>query len=336
MFAGIAVVATLAVLAFVLRPLWQAPGTRVLGAVLVAACGVATLALYAAVGTPAALDPAARAAPPTLDAAIVQLRAQLKREPGSVEGWRLLGRAEASAGHAAKARDAYARAASLAANDPDVLVEAAESRALAESDRRFDAAAVALLRRALELQPTNQRGRWFLGIAQRQAGDAAGAARTWEPLLAEVNPGTATALREQVALARREGGLPPLPATPATPATTGHSVEVRVRLDPGLAARLRLDANARVFLVARAPGGSPIPVAVEKHAVAELPFTATLDDSDSLMPTQKLSALDEVELVARLSRNGDALPAEGDLQSPVVRVRFPAAQPVELVIGSGG
>ena len=59
----------------------------------------------------------------------------------------------------------------------------------------------------------------------------------------------------------------------------------------------------------------------------------TLDDSDSPMPTQKLSSLKEVELVARLSASGNAMRQEGDLESAPVRVTLPARAPVELVLG---
>src|SRR5690606_26341892 len=144
------------------------------------------------------------------------------------------------------------------------------------------------------------------GIARRQAGDAAGAARTWEPLLAQVDARTAAPLREQVDAARADAGPPPLP--PIQPASPATALQVRGSLAPALAERLREEANpgAAVFVYARAAGGPPMPVAAEKRAIAELPFTATLDDADSLMPTQQLSDLQEVEVVARLSRDGTA------------------------------
>jgi cytochrome c-type biogenesis protein CcmH len=50
------------------------------------------------------------------------------------------------------------------------------------------------------------------------------------------------------------------------------------------------------------------------------------------MPTQKLSALDEVEVIARLSMSGNAIPQPGDLESTPVRVRLPATAPIELTI----
>ena len=333
MFAAIAAALALAVLGFVLRPLWRARTSRVAALGLVAGLALATWALYAMVGTPAALDPAARAAPETLQDAIAQLEAKLQGDPRQADGWRLLGRAYASAQQPAKARDAYARAAALSPDDPDVLAEAAEARALAAPEHRFDEQAVALLRHALDVQPAHQRARWFLGISQRQAGDAAAAAATWQPLLDVVEGSAAAPLREQVELARRDAGLPPLPASPQ-PVASAPALQVRVSLDPELAARVRLRGDATVFVIARAPGGPPMPVAAEKHAVSELPFTASLDDDDSPMPTQKLSGLHEVEILARLSMDGEATPQPGDLQSQAVRIRLPATGPVDLVIGA--
>lgn len=333
MFAAIAAVLTLAVLGFVLRPLWRASATRIPALGLVAGLALATFALYRMVGAPAALDPAARAAPETLQDAIAQLEAKLQGDPAQSDGWRLLGRAYASAQEPVKSRDAYAHAAALSPDDPDVLAEAAESRALAAPEHRFDEQAVALLRHALEVQPTHQRARWFLGIAQRQAGDAAAAAATWQSLLGVVDAKAAAPLREQIDLARKDAGLPPLPVAPS-PVATAPALQVRVRLDPGFAARARLRGDASVFVIARIPGGPPMPVAAEKHAVSELPFTASLDDGDSPMPTRKLSGLQEVELLARLSMSGDATPQPGDLQSPPVLVRLPATGPVDLVIGA--
>ena len=181
------------------------------------------------------------------------------------------------------------------------------------------------------MQPQHQRARWFLGIAQRQAGKPAEAAATWEPLLAQVDAKTAAPLRAQIDAARGEAGLPPLPA--AAPATVNPTLlQVQVRLDPELAARMRLRGDASVFVIARAPDGPPMPVAVEKYGVQELPLTASLDDGDSPMPTQKLSAMQEVEVIARLSMSGNAIPQAGDLESQPLRVKLPSGEPLVLTI----
>jgi cytochrome c-type biogenesis protein CcmH len=286
--------------------------------------------LYRIVGTPAGLSAQMRAQPPqTLAEAIAGLEADLKRDPRQLDGWRLLARAHAEEGRADRARDAFARAAALAPDNDEVQVEYAESRALADPRKRFDADAVARLQRVLERNSAHQRARWFLGIAQRQAGDDAAAAQTWEPLLTQVDGSTAASLRPQIDAAREAAGLPPLPSAAAAPALT-----VKVALDPDFAARVRLRGDASVFVIARVPGGPPMPVAVEKRTLQELPLEVVLDDGDSPMPTQKLSSLKEVEVIARLSASGDAMRQEGDLETKPVRVTLPAKSPVDLVLGS--
>lgn len=328
LFALIAAVLAFLVFATVLRPLWRtAPlPTAALGAFAL----LASVGLYRMLGTPAALDAAQVQAPATVTDAITQLEAALARDPRQLEGWRLLGRAYASDQQWQKSRDAYGRAATLAPDDPDVLVEAAESSALADPQRRFDEKSVGLLHHALELQPRQQRARWFLGIAQRQAGKSAEAAATWAPLLSQVDPKTAVPLREQINSARAEAGLAPLVAQAA------QSLQVRVQLDPGFASRTRLRGDASIFVIARVPNGPPMPVAVEKHSLQELPFTATLDDSDGPMPTRNLSALQDVEVLARLSASGNAMRQPDDIESLPVHVQLPSHDVVTLTIGGPG
>jgi len=319
-----AIALTVLALGFVTRPLWTP--RPLVGAALTAMLAAAAALLYTLVGTPDALDASRRETPKTLADAITQLEAELRERPEQAEGWRLLARAYASEGRLADARDAYARAVKLAP-DADVLVEAAEMRAEADPARRFDAQAVAMLRQALQLQPANQRARWFLGIAHRQANRPADAARTWEPLLSMVDAKTAATLRAQVDAARTDAGLAPLPA-PAAPAT-GPGLRIEVSLAPSVAASL--PKGASVFVLAPAPG-TRMPVAVEKLPAAAFPLTVTLDDTDSLMPTRTLSSLDQVEVVAHVSASGNATPEPGDLEAAAHTVERTSKAPVSLVI----
>ena len=111
-------------------------------------------------------------------------------------------------------------------------------------------------------------------------------------------------------------------------------VGVRVALDPEFAARVRLRGDAVVFVIARAAGGPPMPVAVERHRFADLPGSIILDDADSLMPTAKLSQMAEVLVQARLSATGSADRSEGDIETTPVRVTLPHDTTIELVLGS--
>ena len=64
------------------------------------------------------------------------------------------------------------------------------------------------------------------------------------------------------------------------------------------------------------------------------PLTAHLSDADSPMPTLKLSQMQPVEVLARLSASGEAMPQPGDLQSKPLRVQLPAKGPLNVVIGT--
>lgn len=346
--------AVLAALVFgaVLWPLRRGRGGTALLVVAVLALGVASAALYALVGTPRALQAQNREAPRSLEDGIAQLQAALAKDPGRADGWALLGRSQMSLGRPAEAAAAFARAVQLAPDEAQWLVPAAEARALADPQRRFDEQGIAWLRHALQVAPDSERAAWFLGIAQRQRGQNAEAAATWEALLPRVDAATAAALRPQIDAARSEAGLPALPAaapgaaavaaasatgapnagaSPA-PAAAG-ALTVAVSLDPEFAARVRLRGDASVFVIARVPGGPPMPVAVQKHPLQALPLRVTLSDADSPMPTQRLSQLRQVQVLARLSASGNAMRQEGDLESAPVTVTLPTAAPVELVIG---
>ena len=318
--------------------------------VVLAAVPLLSVAGYLLLGTPAALDPAART-PVPVDAdgvpqvdpaefaeAVAQLRAELERNPQQPEGWVLLARSLSAQGDHGGARDAYARALGLVPDEPALMVELAQASAQAHPDNLFDDQAYALLQQAAALQPANQRARWFIGVAQRQRGMDAEAAATWEALLAVVDPSTANSLRTQIGEARRAAGLPPLAEGAAPPSrapaeggdgTAG--LRVRVSLAPALAARL--GGTGTVFVMARAPDGPPMPVAAERHPVSALPLEIVLDDGDSPMPTQVLSQLGEAVVSARISASGTAERSAGDVESPPVRVALPSADVLELVIG---
>jgi len=343
LFFALLAVAALVLAACVLWPL-RATAPRLFAA-LVLCMPVLLLALYQITGTPAGLVAGTARAPQdgmphSLDDAIAQLEAELQHNPNEPEGWALLARSHAAQGNLTRARDAWTRALALAPDEPILLTEAAQAQAQADPQNWFDDDSVAWLERAIALQPDNQRARWFIGVAQRQRGEDAKAAATWEALLPLVDAGTAASLREQIDEARRTAGLPP--STPAASAPTpaasetaaaARALTVTVLLSPALASRTGLNPGASVFVLARQPGGPPMPVAVTRLRLADLPATVTLDDSNSPMPTQPLSALDEVEVLARLSASGSAVRQDGDIDSAPVRLRLPHPETIVLVIG---
>lgn len=318
----VAAVAAALLAAVVLWPLRQ-QGRRsfVLGVV---ALGVAGACLYLLVGNPRAAQVQPAPSVATLRDGVEALQQALQRDPQRADGWALLGRSQAELGNAAAAADAFNRAAALAPDEPGVLVEAAQARAQADPGKQFDDTALAWLQRAHTLSPDAERASWLLGIALRQRGRNAEAADLWSTLLPRLEPGAAQALQAQIAIAREAAGQPS-----DTPAAASPLLQVRVHLPASLKAS-DWPASTQVFVLARAVGGPPMPVAARKLPLVGFPATVGLGDGDSPMPTAPLSAHREVEVLARISRSGSANRNEDDLQTAPVKVSLPHDGVVEL------
>jgi cytochrome c-type biogenesis protein CcmH len=103
----------------------------------------------------------------------------------------------------------------------------------------------------------------------------------------------------------------------------------RVTLAPALAAQVQ--PGDTVFIFARHPQGSRMPLAVQRAKASDLPLDFKLDDSMAMSPESRLSSVAEVRIEARISRSGSATPATGDLigAGPMVK---PGATRVEVTI----
>jgi cytochrome c-type biogenesis protein CcmH len=120
-----------------------------------------------------------------------------------------------------------------------------------------------------------------------------------------------------------------LPAA-ANAATGAAAIAVDVALAPGVAAH----PPARVFVIARAPNGAPMPIAVRALDPATLPQTLRLTDGDAMQSGRVLSMFDQVEVLARLSLSGNPMRQPGDLESPIQLLDPHAAAPIVLTIGA--
>lgn len=55
-----------------------------------------------------------------------------------------------------------------------------------------------------------------------------------------------------------------------------------------------------------------MPLAAVKRQVKDLPLNIRFDDSMAMMPTMKISMVDDVVVTARVSRSGNAMPTAGE------------------------
>lgn len=314
-------------IAFATAPLWrQARGLALSLAIALPLCVVA---LYRLQGTPAALEPANLRAPQSIDEAIAMLQARLEREPGNIEGWILLARSHAAQENYGLAAKAYAHAKALAPDDIDLGVEYAEALMRSAGAKGAPAEAVTLLESALRANPDHQRALLLFGMQRMQAGKPAEASAAWERLLPALEPAAAGALRAQIDMARVAANLPPLPSAPSIDAGK-PLLTINVGIDPALAAQAK--PGDVLFVFARSPEGRGPPFAVKRIALNALPTQLTLGDDDSPMPAAKLSAQKTVQVVARLSRSGNAQAGSGDIEAEAQTVTLGDDAPITLVL----
>jgi cytochrome c-type biogenesis protein CcmH len=283
---------------------------------------------YATIGTPQALDPAARSArggagdhaitAQQIQGMIDKLAARLKEQPDDADGWAMLGRSYAVLGQPQQALPAFKRAMELRPDDAALLADYADMLALA-NNRNLEGEPSRLIARALELDPNNPLALMLSGAVSFQREDYAGAIRQWEKVQALLAPGSeeARAVGDSIAKARELAAAQPA-AKPAAKAPGGVAsgsparIAGTVSLAPALAATAA--PTDTVFIFARAVGGPPAPLAVLRRQVKDLPVKITLDDSMAMAPNLKLSGFAEVVVSARVSRSGNATPQSGDLQ----------------------
>lgn len=308
---------------------------------------IVAVALYAVLGSPAALDPAATQAraeptPAEVEAMVAKLAERMdKQPPGRIEdleGWVMLGRSYAVMQRWPEASRAFARAIELAPDDAQLLVDQADVLAMVQG-QSLQGEPQRLIDRALQIDPKNPKALALAGSAAFERKDYAAAAAYWERARPFAADGSefARGLESSIAEARALGGT----AGPqggvaggtaggtagaaaggsaaqvggdARPAAAGAAASIRGRVAVAPALASLVAPTDTVFVFARAAEGPRMPLAIVKRPASELPFDFTLDDAQAMAPDLKLSAHPQVIVGVRVSKTGDPMPKSGDLE----------------------
>lgn len=296
------------------------------GAALVIGVAIPLLALgvYFVVGNPATFSRQMEhgATVQQLETMVERLAARLRENPGDADGWALLGRSYAALGRFGESADAYAKAAVRAPRDPQLLVDFADALAMARG-QRLEGEPEKLIQRALEIDPNNLKGLALAGTVAFERKDYAQAAALWQRMLPLVPPDSEDARMIQQNVSEAQS----LAGTKVEAAQSG--LRGTVSLSPQLKAQASPDDT--VFVFARAAEGPPMPLAVARARVRDLPYSFRLDDSMAMTPAMKLSAFPRVVVGARVSKSGNATPQPGDLQGASAPVANDAGE-VRIVI----
>ncbi|MDP2243888.1 c-type cytochrome biogenesis protein CcmI [Pseudomonas sp.] len=244
--------------------------------------------------------------PQTIEGMTARLEASVKADPQSAEGWYFLGRTYMAQERAADAAIAFGRVVEIGGREPELLGQWAQALYFA-GDKQWTERLQALTDEALKADPAEVTSLGLLGIAAYEEERFEDAIGFWERLVAvlpEQDP-SRQAIQGGIDRARERLGAP----TAETPAVAA-AAQLTVMVDLAPALKDQVEPSDSVFVFARAASGPPMPLAVKRLTVADLPVEVSLSDSDAMMPQLKISGFAEVQLVARISRSGNATAGE--------------------------
>ncbi len=279
---------------------------------------------------------------PSVEEAIAGLEEKLKQDPNNLDGWLMLGRSYSTLKRYEAAATAYAKANEITQGaNPNVLVTYGEARGVANG-QKFDRDSLQLFTKALRIDPGHEKGLWYAGLAAFQLKDYMSATDYWERLLQQMpadQEQVKSALKAYLNDARQKAGIKVFDMPQGNNQASQKQVEASeasIAVNVSLAVKLKekVETTDTLFIYARAQHGPRMPLALVKMTVADLPVTVVLDDSVAMIPDMTLSSVKQVEVVARISKSGQAVMRSGDLYGSVHSVHVKNSETVNIVINN--
>jgi cytochrome c-type biogenesis protein CcmH len=319
------------------------PGKMGFIAILIAV-PLITVLLYLQLGTIELIEPstttqAGNEGLPTIDKMVGDLQKRLEQNPNDADGWYLMGRTMMMMKQYSAAAESYENTYKLVGDEPMVMLALADATAMAQGGN-MAGKPKQLVFAAIAIDPNHTTGLWMAGMIAEEEGKDEEALNYWlrlRPLIAEM-PSEVAQLDNFIHRAATKLGkdVSTLLATTPSPMAAGTTdsiggavVRVTIQLSDALYARV--NGEETVFIYAKAMDGPRFPVAAARYQVKDLPVSITLDDSNAVMTTSKLSNFKVVKVGARISYSGDAITQSGDLIGEITNVMV-GQSPVTVTI----
>jgi len=250
------------------------------------------------------------------------LRTKLAKEGDDAVAWFVLGRIWFSQGLVDEAIESFERALRLTPDRSNLLLSYAQALLVTESAENLQKAARSL-GRVLEVEPGNQDALAMLALIAQERGDVAEAKAAWQLLLTQIpaSDPRRSMIEQQLSKLPPDNHVATAAAKPGADLMTAERrISIELTIAPALATRF---ANATLFVVAKAPSGSPMPLAVQKLPVTGGTQQLELTSAMVMQAGWGLDNVDEVVVTARLSQSGSVTKTAGDpeVQSEVLDLR---------------
>lgn len=278
-----------------------------------------SVATYLFLGEPDALikaqaQPVQQSANSAIDvnAMVSGLAERLKKDPENGEGWLMLGRSYKYLKKYQLAVNAFEKAYAVLGEQPEVMLHYADALAMVNGGT-LKGKASELVFKALEKSPNDATGLWLAGMAKAENREFTEALQLWQKLEIILPPESDSYLELQGLMTAVKAQTTGTATASATAPMAKALVSINVQVSLSEAFKTKVSSTDTVFIYAKALTGSPMPLAIVRKKVADLPLSVTLDDAMAMMPAMKLSNFNAVTVIARISRSGTAMQQKGDL-----------------------
>ena len=265
---------------------------------------------------------------------IAGLAQRLKENPDNAENWIMLGRSFKYVKQYKLAANSFEKAYALLGDQPELMLQYADALAMANGGQ-LAGKSTELIFKALDTEPENVTGLWLAGMAKAEMRDFSQALFYWRKLEAILPPESDSYKQVQNLIATiqaQSSGAKEVEnaATTTTSVKSAVNITVQVSLKDDL--KTRVNPGDTVFVYAKALTGPPMPLAIVRKQVSDLPLSVTLNDAMAMMPAMKLSNFKQVKVMARISKSGTAMQQKGDFIGAVELQELAGKTSVVIVI----
>jgi cytochrome c-type biogenesis protein CcmH len=254
---------------------------------------------------------------------LTQLEQRMINQPDNVDGWLMLTNSYAALERYPDALRAVDNLYRLRGDDPSVLLRYADILAMTNGGT-YAGKPSELINEAMRIDPENPNGLWFAGLAANERGDIVEAINYWQRLIPKLEEGSEQQqhIKEFINMISQQ----------VEDQSTDNDLKIRVNIS--LSENLTNEANAddTVFIYAQAVNGPPMPIAVVRKKVSDLPLQTTLDDSMAMLAENKISDHEHIKITARISKSGNAVTESGDLIGTVNSVNTSLNETININI----
>ena len=234
------------------------------------------------------------------------IKQRLRKNPEDAEGWFMLGKTYMAQQKFDKAITAYQRTYDLVGEEPGVMFSLANALAM-QDNGVMQGEPEQLVKRGLEISPQDPTGLWLAGLAAEQRQDYKSAHASWTRLLPLIqnDPASSNEIRELIRVLEQRN--PQLSTAVADSSVLNLSISLSESI------RQLAAPGDSVFVYAKAMDGPPMPLAVKRLSVRDLPAEISLSNDDAMIPNMNLSSFAWVIVGARVSKSGNPVAQPGDL-----------------------